>query len=70
MPQAGEIGGVAGVDIGDKRSYVRLVGLDGELLEEVKVSTHPAAIEKYFRSWPRLRVVLETGGQTNWIRPV
>ncbi len=47
LRQAGEIGGVAGVDIGDKRSYVRLVGLDGELLEEVKVSTNPAAIRKY-----------------------
>ena len=68
MQEAGEISGVAGVDIGDKRSYVRLVGLDGELLEEVKVPTRPAAIEKYFRSWPRLRVVLESGGQTNWIR--
>ena len=68
MQQAGKIGGVAGVDIGDKRSYVRLVGRDGELLQEVKVPTRPAAIEKYFRSWPRLRVVLESGGQTNWIR--
>ena len=68
MQESGEISGVAGVDIGDKRSYVRLVGLDGELLEEVKVATNPAAIEKYFRSWPRLRVVLESGGQANWIR--
>ncbi len=68
MQESNVISGVAGVDIGDKRSYVRLVGLDGELLEEVKVATNPAAIEKYFRSWPRLRVVLETGGQTNWIR--
>ncbi len=41
LQHSGEIGGVAGVDIGDKRSYVRLVGLDGELLEEVKVSTNP-----------------------------
>jgi transposase len=68
MQESNEIGGVAGVDIGDKRSYVRLVGLDGELLEEIKIPTRPAAIEKYFRSWPRLRVVLETGGHTNWIR--
>ena len=50
MQHSGEIGGVAGVDIGDKRSYVRLVGLDGELLEEIKVSTNSAASEKYFRS--------------------
>ena len=68
MQQSSEIGAVAGVDIGDKRSYVRLVGLDGELLEEVKLATNRAAIEKYFRSWPRLRVVLETGGHTNWMR--
>lgn len=68
MQRSDEIGGVAGVDIGDKRSYVCLVGLDGKLLEEVKLPTSPAAIEKYFCSWPRLRVVLESGGQTNWIR--
>ena len=30
--------------------------------------SRPAANEKYFRSWPRLRVVLESGGQTSWIR--
>ncbi len=40
MQHSGEIGGVA--------------GLDGELLEEVKLSTNSAAIEKYFRSWPTL----------------
>ena len=68
MQQSNEISAVAGVDIGDKRSYVRLVGLDGELIEEVQIPTRPAAIEKYFRSWPRLRVVLETGGHTNWMR--
>ena len=68
MQQSNEISGVAGVDIGDKRSYLRLVGLDGELLEEVQIPTRPAAIEKYFRSWGRLRVVLETGGHTNWMR--
>ena len=68
MQQSNEISAVAGVDIGDKRSYVRLVGLDGELIEEVQIPPRPAAIEKYFRSWPRLRVVLETGGHTNWMR--
>ena len=30
MQQAGEICGVVGLDVGDKRSYRRLVGLDGE----------------------------------------
>lgn len=68
MQEAGEIGGVVGIDIGDKRSYVRLVGLDGERIEEAKIATRPAALEKYFRLWPRLRVVLETGTHTNWIR--
>lgn len=46
MQQAGEISGVAGVNIRDKRSYVRLVGLDGKLLEEGKVSTRRAALEQ------------------------
>ena len=46
MQQSNEISGVAGVDIRDKRSYLRLVGLDGELLEEVQIPTRPAAIEK------------------------
>ena len=62
MQENDEIAGVARVDIGDKRSYVRLVGFDGKLLEEAKVPTRPGALEKYFRCWPRLRVVLETGG--------
>ena len=30
MQENGEISGVAGVDIGDKRSYARVVGLGGQ----------------------------------------
>ena len=54
--QSKEISAVAGVDIGDKRSYLRLVGLDGELIEEVQIPTRP----ERSTSW--------TGTLTSWER--
>ena len=68
MQQDNEIAAVAGVDIGDKRCFVRLTDLAGESLEECQIPTRPEALERWFRRWPRLRVVIETGGHSNWIR--
>ena len=60
MQQDNEIAAVAGVDIGDKRCFVRLTDLAGESLEECRIPTRPEALERWFRRWPRLRVVIET----------
>lgn len=59
---------VAGVDIGDKHCHLRLINFDGELIDETQISTRPPALEKYFRRWPRLRIVIEAGTHSNWIR--
>ena len=68
MQKDDEISAVAGVDIGDKRCFVRLTDLDGESLEECQVPTRPEALDRWFRRWPRLRIVIETGTHSNWIR--
>lgn len=62
------LAGIAGVDIGDKHCHLRLINFDGELIDETQISTRPAALEKYFRRWPRLRIVLEAGTHSNWMR--
>jgi len=59
---------VAGIDIGDKHCHLRLINFDGELIDETQLSTRPAPLEKYFRRWPRLRIVIEAGTHSNWIR--
>jgi len=60
--------GIAGIDIGDKRCHLRLINFDGELIDETQITTRPAPLEKYFRRWPRLRIVIEAGTHSNWIR--
>ena len=58
---------VAGVDLGDKHSHVCLIDLDGNIVERKKLSTSPAAFERYFGGWAAMRVVLEAGCHANWI---
>ena len=58
---------VAGVDLGDKHSHVCLIDLDGKIVERKKLSTSPAAFERYFGGWAAMRVVLEAGCHANWI---
>lgn len=67
MQARGEISGVAGVDLGDRSSTICLQGLEGEVIERQRVATTQAALERYFRQWPRLRVVIEAGGQVYWV---
>ena len=61
------ISGVAGMDLGDKSSTVRLLGLEGEEIDQVRVTTSPTALRSYFSQWPRLRVVIETGVHVHWV---
>ena len=58
---------VAGVDLGDKHSHVCWIDLDGNIVERKKLSTSPAAFERYFGGWAAMRVVLEAGCHANWI---
>lgn len=67
-PGEAPLAGIAGIDIGDKRCLLRLIDFDGGFIDETQIPTRAAALEKYFRRWPRLRIVIEAGTHSNWIR--
>ena len=39
---------VAGLDIGDKQSYLCLIDLDGQIVEREEIRTSQPVLEKYF----------------------
>ena len=57
----------AGVDISDRWSQVYVVDAAGECVEEARVRTAAPALQKWFGSRPRMRVVLEVGTHSPWI---
>ena len=58
---------VAGLDLGDKHSFVCLIDLDGKVVERKKLRTAPASFERYFGGWVGMRVVFEAGSHANWV---
>ena len=58
---------VAGLDLGDKHSFVCLIDLDGNVVERKKLRTSLAAFERYFGEWAGMRVVWEAGCHSNWV---
>lgn len=57
----------AGVDISDRWSQVYVVDAAGECVEEARVRTAAPALQKWFGSRPRMRVVLEVGTHSPWM---
>jgi len=52
----------AGLDIGDKYSYLCLIDtLSGEVIEEGRLRTTPEAFERRFASEHQLRIAIEAG---------
>jgi transposase len=61
----------AGLDIGDKYSYLCLIDtLSGEVLEEGRLPTTPEALRRRFASEPSLRVAIEAGTHSPWVSRV
>src|SRR5688572_7213830 len=57
----------AGVDLGDKYSYLCLLDIDGgEVIEEGRLRTTPEAFERRFASEQPLRVAIEAGTHSPW----
>jgi transposase len=56
-----------GVDVGDRFSQIRALDADGEVVEETRVRTTPAALGQWFRSAAPSLVVLEAGAHSPWI---
>ncbi len=58
---------MAGLDLGDKHSFVCLIDLDGNVVERKKLRTSLAALERYLGEWAGMRVVFEAGTHANWV---
>ena len=61
----------AGLDIGDRYSYLCLIDADnGEIVEEGRLRTNPEALRRRFASEPSLRIAIETGTHSPWVSRV
>ena len=58
----------AGVDLGDKYSYLCLIDtVSGEVMEEGRLSTTPEALKRRFASEQPMRIAIETGTHSPWV---
>jgi transposase len=58
----------AGLDLGDKYSYLCLIDTgSGEIIEEGRLRTTPEALRRRFASEPSLRIAIETGTHSPWV---
>ncbi|MCA1719237.1 MAG: IS110 family transposase, partial [Actinobacteria bacterium] len=57
----------AGLDLGDKYSYLCLIDTEsGEVIEEGRLRTTPEAFGRRFASEPSLRIAIEAGTHSPW----
>ena len=59
-----------GLDLGDKFSYYCIIDKSGKRVEEGRVKTQRRAMERFFKSQPKMRVVLETGTHSRWVQAI
>jgi transposase len=58
----------AGLDLGDRYSYLCLIDTDsGEVIEEGRLRTTPEALRRRFASEPSVRIAIETGTHSPWV---
>jgi transposase len=58
----------AGLDLGDRYSYLCLIDTDsGEVIEEGRLHTTPEALRRRFASEPSVRIAIETGTHSPWV---
>jgi transposase len=58
----------AGLDIGDKYSYLCLIDTDsGEVIEEGRLRTTPEAFKRRFASEQPMRIAIEAGTHSPWV---
>ena len=58
-----------GLDLGDKHTQLCMIAADGELLEEARLRTTPAALRRRFAALPVARLVLEAGTHSPSCQP-
>jgi transposase len=61
----------AGLDLGDRYSYLCLIDTDnGEVVEEGRLRTTPEAFRRRFSSELPLRIAIEAGTHSPWVSRV
>jgi transposase len=61
----------AGLDIGDKYSYLCLIDTEsGEVVEEGRLGTNPEAFRRRFASEGPMRIAIEAGTHSPWVSRV
>ncbi len=61
----------AGLDLGDKYSYLCLIDTDtGEIVEESRLCTTPEALRRRFGSEQQMRIAIEAGTHSPWVSRV
>jgi transposase len=56
-----------GIDLGDKTSMVHVRNEAGEFVEETRLPTTPAALEREFDRQPPMRIAIEVGSHSRWV---
>ena len=56
-----------GLDLGDRRSQICLIDESRAVVEESKIPTTRAGVERYFRAREPMRVALEVGTHSRWV---
>jgi transposase len=58
----------AGLDLGDKYSYLCLIDTQsGEMVEDGKLRTTPQALRRRFASEQPMRIAIEAGTHSPWV---
>lgn len=58
----------AGLDLGDKHSYLCLIDTQsGEEIEQSRLRTTPEALKRRFEAEPSMRIAIETGTHSPWV---
>ena len=56
-----------GIDLGDRFSRYCIVNADGEVMEEGRIATTAAALERHFAGEARQRIAMECGTHSPWV---
>lgn len=59
---------VCGIDLGSKHSELCLLDDTGAIVERRRIATSRQAFENTFAAMPPLRIAIETGSESNWVR--
>lgn len=56
-----------GVDLGDKRSKVCVLDVQGQIASELTITTSPGAFRRYFVTIPSALIVIGVGPHSRWV---